>query len=149
MPAALSASCANHAAAPAVATCQRCGLFLCDGCLVLDADESYCAPCAERRNAPASRLSRASLAAPVVALLCAGLVVLRMPLALLCLLSGPLWVGGIALGLTERRRLRADGENLRSQRWLRLGLLTSALATLSLAPSALVLWEILFHRHRH
>lgn len=148
MPEALDANCGNHSTAAAVATCRRCGLFLCDACLVLDGDESYCATCLERRQSPPSFLARASVFAPVAALLCAATVFAASPLSLLWLGGTPLWLFGVVANLTERRRLKGE-EALRARRWLRAGALTSAVGVLALAPMVLVVVELLAHRHHH
>lgn len=55
--------CLAHGA-PAVATCSRCGIFLCDGCRSWLVEKPYCKPCRERLgHTPSKEASRALLLA--------------------------------------------------------------------------------------
>lgn len=149
---ALSAQCGNHPNAPAVATCRRCGAFVCESCLTLVGDEAYCAACAARRQAPATPRARNAVWLPLFALLSLSSVGLfHTPLQLVSFLGAPLWLAGVVINLGERRRLKAsgDGDALSSRRWLRAGLGLSVVATVALLPWAMVAWEVLFHRHQH
>src|SRR5207248_1707315 len=48
-----SAVCATHREATAVATCARCGRFLCDACAVVRGEETYCDDCLRHAAADA------------------------------------------------------------------------------------------------
>lgn len=97
-----AALCAVHVESSAVATCSRCGSFLCGECLELVGESAFCAPCVSLRRSegPASRAAWGALGLGVM-----GLV--AMP----CTLSMPLpplvaGVGSLVLGLREAGRIR-------------------------------------------
>lgn len=52
------ARCAKHTDAPAVDVCQRCGSFVCSGCIEIRNEDVYCADCAKVLDQPPSKLSR-------------------------------------------------------------------------------------------
>jgi hypothetical protein len=152
VPEALAASCGNHASAPAVATCRRCGLFLCDACVVIEDDQGYCASCVALRQAAPSLMARASVVLPLSALACAVAAFIGTELAAIAgLLGGPLWVGGVAAVVVERRRLREHPDAVRSRLWLRAGAWFSVLGFLGFVPTALMLLWLFTsgsgHRH--
>lgn len=101
-PLAPGARCATHPAALAVATCSRCGTFLCGACTELLDEAAYCEACVHllKRSAPSSLVVRA-----IIALGLAGLVLLPVPFVLgfgvLPLLAVQLLTVG--LGLTVPR----------------------------------------------
>jgi hypothetical protein len=69
MAAPAGAVCAQHPDASAVATCLRCGSFLCDGCVLIHDEDAYCADCLRTLSSgPASRLARASVGLAATAL---------------------------------------------------------------------------------
>lgn len=152
MPEALSAQCGTHLDAAAVATCRRCGAFVCESCLALVGDDAYCPACAERRLAPASARARNAVWLPMFALLSLLSVGLfHTPLQLVSFLGAPLWLAGLVLNVGERRRLKgsAGSDALSTRRWLRAGAWLSVVAAAALLPWAVVAYEVLYHRHQH
>jgi hypothetical protein len=152
MPEALSANCGNHATASAVATCRRCGLFLCDACMSLEDDESYCSTCVALRREPPSKLARASVFLPLASVACAALMLTGTSLGMLSIFGLPAWLGGVAAVAVERGRLRAKPDSIRGQLWVRAGIWTSVTAAvLGALPTGavlvFVLWEFVGHRH--
>ncbi|MFY2556138.1 B-box zinc finger protein [Corallococcus terminator] len=125
-----AALCARHADASAVATCTRCGSFLCGECLEVVGESAFCAPCVSLRRSegPVSRAAWGALALGVM-----GLLTLPCSLALPLppLVAG---VGSVVLGMREAGRIRR-GESPEKGRvparvayvlgWLNLGLLAA------------------------
>ena len=99
---ATGARCASHPDVAAVATCARCGSFLCGDCTEVVGESPYCAPCVVllRREARPSRVVRTALALNVVGL---GCLPCSLALPLPTLVAG---VAGLVLGTRELRRIR-------------------------------------------
>ncbi|NPC87021.1 hypothetical protein HPC49_53685, partial [Pyxidicoccus fallax] len=79
---ATGARCAQHPDAAAVATCARCGSFLCGECTEVVGESPYCAACVGmlRREAKPSRVVQAALVLNVLGLVCLpGTLVLPLP----------------------------------------------------------------------
>ncbi|MCP3163458.1 hypothetical protein [Myxococcus qinghaiensis] len=97
-----AALCARHAEVSAVATCTRCGSFLCGECLELFGESAFCEPCVSlrRKDGPVSRAAWGALGLGVL-----GLLVLPCTLAMPLppLVAG---VGGVVLGMREAGRIR-------------------------------------------
>jgi hypothetical protein len=141
MPVALAASCGTHADKPAVATCRRCGLFLCDACVVLAKEDSYCAACAKIVEAPPPRRAIAAAVLPVAAGLFGLAFKLPSPAAWLMLFTPPLWASGLWFALAERRALKAQGSAPMKNFWLRGATVTLVLSAPALIPPLLfLLW---------
>jgi len=127
------AVCATHPDLTAVATCARCGGFLCGDCVELAGETPYCAACVVvlRREARPSRVVQVALALNVVGLAC---LPCSLALPLPTLVAG---LAGVVLGTRELRRIaRGEGaERGRSQArvttvlgWVNLGLAAAGLA---------------------
>ncbi|WIG94534.1 hypothetical protein KGD87_29035 [Myxococcus sp. SDU36] len=116
----VGAVCATHPDAAAVATCTRCGGFLCGDCTELAGEAPYCAPCVAvlRREARPSRVIRVALALNVAGLVC---LPCSLALPLPTLVAG---LAGVVLGLRELRRIaRGEGaERGRTLAWVTTGL---------------------------
>jgi hypothetical protein len=138
MPAALAASCGTHADKPAVATCRRCGLFLCDNCVVLIREDSFCVACAARKDLPPSARSKLALGLALLSLV-QGFPVVFAGSPLL-IVAGPLLPGfAFALSQLERRRVQQGAASERTRPWANAAFLASAFGfVLSLA------WAVLF-----
>lgn len=144
---ALQASCATHAGTPAVATCRRCGLFLCDGCVLLDGDESYCAPCHLLVAEPASPRLRSAFALALASVALAGSLYAGVRLGFLLNVAAlPLFAVAVALALAERRRLKAEPSRKR-RLWLRLTFGLCALAVVLQLPVLVFMLAELTHHH--
>ncbi|XXF78645.1 B-box zinc finger protein [Myxococcaceae bacterium GXIMD 01537] len=97
----LGPRCARHPDAPAVATCARCGSFLCGACTEVREEAAYCEACLEvlRREAPLSRAIQGCIGLGIAGLLgffvCPGLP----------LLSAAAGVLGLWLPARELRRI--------------------------------------------
>ncbi|ATB44936.1 hypothetical protein [Corallococcus macrosporus] len=132
------AVCATHPDVAAVATCARCGTFLCGDCLELAGETPYCAPCVGvlRREARPSRVIQVALALNVAGLAC---LPCSLALPLPTLVAG---LAGVVLGLRELRRI-ARGEG--AARGRTQAQVTAALGWLNLALAsgwlAVVLWR--------
>lgn len=98
------AHCPSHPEAPAVATCARCGTFLCGECTEVLRETAYCAPCVAwlRRHGPPSRVIQGVLGLNVLGLVLLPCTFLPVP----AFIAG---VCGLGLGLRELRRI-ARGE---------------------------------------
>ncbi len=72
MAAPAGAACANHPGTAAVDVCERCGTFICGGCLEIDPIHGgvMCGRCLERRGQKASGRAIASLILGIVGLQC-------------------------------------------------------------------------------
>ena len=144
MPAALAASCGTHTEKPAVATCRRCGLFLCDGCIVLALEDCYCANCARIVEAPPTRRAALSALLPFAAGLSALAFKLPAPATYLMLVGPPLWAIGLALWFGERRSLKAQADQPRRRFWLRMANAALILSAPTQIPAVLfVFWMVL------
>ncbi|QSQ11486.1 hypothetical protein [Myxococcus landrumensis] len=138
----LEARCASHAQATAVATCARCGGFLCGECLEVEDAAPYCEPCVawRRKN---DRVSGLSWAVMVLGGLAALMVVLLVPtvgyflfggdtgwnrevgfqvIVLLTLLLGLVSAPSLVLGFWEGRRIHQKKSPRGGQRLMRLGM---------------------------
>jgi hypothetical protein len=142
MPQALAAFCGTHAQAPAVATCRRCGLFLCDACVVLAGDESYCQSCAARREAPPAWGTKAAALLPIVSLGCSCFFWLGGYAGFLGLAAPPLWAFGLAMRIFERRKKH---ESIRSQAWLRAASWALVIAGIAIVPVMLLIVSAFVH----
>jgi hypothetical protein len=109
----------------AVATCARCGGFLCGECTEVVGEAPYCAPCVAilKRDAKPSRVIQWALVLNVAGLAC-----------LPCALAPPLptlvaGVLGVSLGGWALRRTESGGK-ARTRAWvvLALGVLNGVLA---------------------
>lgn len=127
------ARCATHPDVAAVATCARCGSFLCGDCTDVVGESPYCAPCVVllRREARPSRVVQGALALNVLGLAC---LPCSLALPLPSLVAG---VAGLVLGTRELKRIRrGDGPErgrVQAQVTLGLGVLNVALSGLWLA----------------
>jgi len=117
--------CGQHPDVAAVATCARCGGFLCGECTEVVGEAPYCAPCVAilKRDAKPSRVMGWALVLNVAGLAC-----------LPCALAPPLptlvaGVLGVALGGWALRRPDGGGK-ARTRAWvvLALGVLNVVLA---------------------
>ncbi|PTL84365.1 B-box zinc finger protein [Vitiosangium sp. GDMCC 1.1324] len=150
-----SARCPSHQRA-AVATCVRCGTFLCGECTELLGEAAYCASCVAfvRKHGAPSLLLKAALGLEVIALASIPLTMLLPFRALihlgevvyaLAILHRVPVLNGLAAGLgfwsasRERRRLVRDGlapsahpwgRWVRALAWVNLGHLLLQLALL-------------------
>ena len=115
MPEALPAFCATHSTAPAVVTCKRCGSFLCEACVTLEGDESYCGACSALRHRPPSPVARAAFS---LSLLTIAVFVLGFGGPLFFLPVPALWVTSVVLNVVGRRRIRAGEESEQTRRLL-------------------------------
>lgn len=106
---ATGARCASHPDVAAVATCARCGNFLCGDCTELAGESPYCAPCVVvlRREAKPSRVVQVALALNVVGLVCLPCS-LALPL--------PTLVAGLAGVVLAGRELRRIGRGQGAER---------------------------------
>lgn len=125
---ATGARCASHPDVAAVATCARCGNFLCGDCTELVGESPSCAPCVavRRREAKPSRVVQVALALNVVGLAC---LPCSLALPLPTLVAG---LAGVVLGARELRRIRrgegAERGRTQAQGGLALGGLNLALS---------------------
>ncbi|MFP2928591.1 hypothetical protein ACLESO_26030 [Pyxidicoccus sp. 3LG] len=94
--------CGAHPDLAAVATCARCGTFLCGECTEVLGESPYCAPCIEvlRRSAKPSRVVQVALVLNVLGLAC---LPCSLALPLPTLVAG---LAGVVLGSRELRRIR-------------------------------------------
>ncbi|QSQ20855.1 hypothetical protein JY651_37355 [Pyxidicoccus parkwayensis] len=100
------ARCASHPDVAAVATCARCGGFLCGDCTEVVGESPYCEPCVgmSRREARPSRVVQAALGLNLLGIAC---LPCWLGLPLPTLVAG---VAGFVLGLRELRRIhRGEG----------------------------------------
>jgi hypothetical protein len=124
------ARCATHPDVAAVATCARCGSFLCGDCTEVVGESPYCAPCVVllRREARPSRVVQGALALNVVGLAC---LPCSLALPLPTLVAG---VAGLVLGSRELRRIRrgegAEKGRTQAQVVVALGALNGVLSGL-------------------
>jgi hypothetical protein len=133
---ATGARCALHPDVAAVATCSRCGSFLCGDCTELVGETLCCAACMalRRRDAKPSPVVQAALGLNVMGLVC---LPCSMGLPLPSLVAG---LAGVVLATRELRRIRR-GESaergrtqarvVRALGWLNLGLSTAWLVVLA------------------
>lgn len=123
-----AARCALHPDLSAVATCARCGGFLCGDCLELVGEAPSCAPCVTQlqREGRPSRAVQVALGFGVLGLV---LVPCSLALPLPPLVAG---VGCVVVGTREVRRIRrgegpqrglAQANLARKLGWLILGFL--------------------------
>ncbi|MCP3065479.1 hypothetical protein LXT21_42620 [Myxococcus sp. K38C18041901] len=109
-----------------MATCARCGTFLCAECVELVPEGSVCEPCRARlrMEGPASRVAWGALALGV-----AGLVFLPCSLGipLPTLVAGS---GALVLGLRETARIRRAQSPVRGKWPARLGWVLGGLTLL-------------------
>jgi hypothetical protein len=106
---ATGARCASHPDVAAVATCVRCGSFLCGDCTELVGESPYCAPCVAvlRRDAKPSRVVQVALGLNVLGLVCLPCS-LALPL--------PTLVAGLAGVVLAGRELRRISRGLGAER---------------------------------
>ncbi|MCP3136384.1 hypothetical protein [Pyxidicoccus xibeiensis] len=104
MPPATGARCGIHPEMAAVATCARCGTFLCGDCTEVVGESPYCAPCLDvlRKSAKPSWVVQVALGLNVLGVAC---LPCSMALPLPSLVAG---LAGVLLGSRELRRIR-DG----------------------------------------
>lgn len=163
----LEARCASHAQATAVATCVRCGGFLCGECLEVQGAASYCAPCVawRRRNDQVSPLAWTTVVLGGVAML---VVLLLLPvlgyyflggnvgwnrevgfqlIMLMSLLLGMASMPSVVVGLWEGARIRQKKSSRGGQRFVRLGMRLGGAGLLFFIGEALfglyVAWAIM------
>ncbi|AKQ69605.1 Glutamate synthase [NADPH] large chain [Myxococcus hansupus] len=133
------AVCGNHPDVPAVATCMRCGTFLCGDCTELVGQSPYCAcaPCVAimRKEARPSRVVQVALALNVVGLVC---LPCSLTLPLPTLVAG---LAGVVLGLRELHRI-ARGEG--AERGRNQARVTTALGWVNLGLAACWMTVLLF-----
>ncbi|KFE68008.1 hypothetical protein [Hyalangium minutum] len=114
------ARCANHPEAAAVASCARCGTFLCGACTELLGEAASCASCLAllHKGAVPPRRMKVILALNVLVLVTFPLLG-ALPLQNLVMSVLGLWVG-----TRERRRIRESQGAVggAGQAWLALGL---------------------------
>ena len=129
MPTPTGAVCAHHPDVPAVATCRRCGNFLCGDCTELVGESPHCAPCVAflRQAARPSRVVQVALALNVVGLACLPCS-LAMPLP--TLVAG---LAGVVLGMRELRRIARGEGSARGRNQARV---TAALGGMNLGLAA-------------
>jgi hypothetical protein len=118
-----------------VATCARCGGFLCGECTEVVGESPYCAPCVAilKREQKPSRVVLGALALNVAGLLC---LPCSVALPLPTLVAG---VCGVVLGTWALRRPAGGG---RERSWARLTLILGGL-NLLLSVGWLVLVPLL------
>ena len=99
---ATGARCALHPDVSAVATCARCGSFLCGDCTEVVGESPYCAPCVAvlRREARPSWVVQVALGLNVLGLVC---LPCSLALPLPTLVAG---LAGVVLSTRELRRIR-------------------------------------------
>ncbi len=131
------AACAHHPDVSAVATCMRCGTFLCGDCTELVGESPCCAPCVAllRKEARPSRVVQVALALNVVGLAC---LPCSLALPLPTLVAG---LAGVVLGMRELRRI-ARGEG--AERGRNQARVTAALGGLNLGLAAGWMTVLLF-----
>lgn len=141
----MSSECARHPGVTAVDLCARCGTFLCAECVEYQRDDvPLCQPCLTLvREVPASVRARALavMGALAVLTLVAGFFVKGRPGLFLWAGASVMATVGFAWSMLEGRRLRALPGVQRGLRWVRAGLVLSAIAAvgfLALAASFVV-----------
>jgi ribose/xylose/arabinose/galactoside ABC-type transport system permease subunit len=126
-PLASGARCAQHPEASAVATCTRCGTFLCGACTELLGEAAWCVSCLDflRRYGPGSRAVVAELVLCLLGLV-NGVLLPMLPLFNLLAALG-FWVPGRQLRRMARGEVSMRGRTLaqvtRVLAWLNLVLL--------------------------
>jgi hypothetical protein len=120
--------CGVHPKERAVDVCERCGTFLCFGCVQSLTGTVYCGPCVERLTAPPPLEP-----AP-------GRVYVYLALALLGCLFFPFALAAILLGYIERRRILSGHAPRAGERYARLA---GTLAIAAVLVNMLVLPMIL------
>jgi hypothetical protein len=108
---ALSATCATHPGAPAVSTCPRCGVFLCEACVGKEGGD--CEPCAARRDVGALLRARRAFWFSVASVACTLVSFTWKELGLLYPLGTPLGLVALVFTLRERRSEQGDRETRR------------------------------------
>ena len=136
MPEALTAFCATHSTAPAVVTCKRCGSFLCDACVTLEGDESYCSACTALRNRPASLVARGAFSLSILTI---AVFVLGFGGPFLFLPVPFIWLTAVVLNFVGRRQLRAGDESENTRRLLFFTAWISVAGALPAVPILLLL----------
>lgn len=98
--------CGQHPDTAAVATCARCGSFLCGECTEVVGESPYCAPCVDvlKRDVKPSRVVQGALALNVLGLAC---LPCSLALPLPTLVAG---VCGVVLGARELKRQGPGGQ---------------------------------------
>lgn len=117
-PVPLGARCASHPEAAAVATCARCGTFLCGACTELRGEGAWCAPCVEvlKQEAPPSRAVQVCIGLGIFGIVSAP-VCLGLPMfSLLAVMLG------LPISLIELRRIRRGEAPLRGRTQARVAL---------------------------
>lgn len=109
--------CGQHPDVAAVATCARCGGFLCGECTEVVGESPYCAPCVGflKREQKPSRVVTGALALNVAGLAC---LPCSVALPLPTLVAG---VCGVVLGTWALRRPDGGGK-ARTRAWVTLAL---------------------------
>ncbi|WP_426748358.1 B-box zinc finger protein [Myxococcus faecalis] len=120
------ARCGLHPEEPAVATCARCGTFLCAECVELVPEGSVCEPCRARlrMDGPASRVAWGALGLGVAGLL---LLPCSLGIPLPPLVAG---AGALVLGLRETGRIRRAESPVRGKWPARVGWVLGGLTLL-------------------
>lgn len=108
----LAAVCGKHPADPAVATCVRCGRFVCERCLEPAARRS-CLECADREQS-------AGAASP--------LAVISGVLGILSICTFVPGIAAVALGAFELRRIRSGSAPLGGRGWAQAGVVLGGVA---------------------
>lgn len=111
------ARCANHPEAAAVASCARCGTFLCGACTELLGEAASCANCLAllQKGAVRPRVVGGIVALNVIALVSLPLCIIFPPLFNLTVAVLGLWVA-----TRELRRIRESGGAARGAGMARL-----------------------------
>ncbi len=141
----LGARCASHPEAPAVATCTRCGTFLCGACTELSGEDAFCASCLRlyQRAGPAPRIVQGLIVLGIAGLVCSPVTFALGGLPpLISMVSA-----GLALTVArgELRRIARDEAPLRGRTQARvafaLGLVNLIPSLLWVAMVGLLLWR--------
>ena len=140
IPVPLGARCASHPDAPAVATCTRCGAFLCGACTELRGEGAWCAACVEflKRETPPSRAVKVFIGLGIL-----GIVTWPMFL-FIPVPNGLFAVLGLWISLRELGRIRRGEASPRGRTQARVALgLACANALPVLLLLALVAYSLL------
>jgi hypothetical protein len=143
--------CGAHRDAPAVATCLRCGRFLCDACVVIQKEETYCVDCVHTL----SREGPSRLAKVAIGLTAAAYGIGAVPFALVTLFDAPLSamalavlmppaaIAAIVVASIERGRIRRMESPIRGRH---LALAARVLSALLLFAVVALLLSMHLHR---